>query len=67
VKRRYKLSILALILLTSPLWTPLLLLLGTVCNTGCGPPALWGVGKAALLVGGVVGLLIWTVSMDKQG
>jgi len=66
VKRRYKLSILALLVMTSPVWAPFLMLLGKACDTGCGPPALWGVAKAALLVGGVIGLLIWTVSMDRQ-
>jgi hypothetical protein len=65
VKRRYKLSILALIVLTSPFWTPFAFLLGKVCDSGCGPPALWGFAKGVALVGGVIGALIWAVSMDS--
>ncbi|HVZ69691.1 MAG TPA: hypothetical protein VG891_09520 [Rhizomicrobium sp.] len=61
MKRRYKLSLVALIAAASPYWAPAF---REACDAGCGPQGLVGFAKGVILVAAVVGAMIWAVSMD---
>jgi hypothetical protein len=61
MKRRYKLSLVALAAVTSVYWAPIF---RRACDTGCGPAGLVGFAKGVVLVAAVVGAMIWAVSMD---
>lgn len=63
MKRRYKLSLVALAAVTSVYWAPVF---RKACDSGCGPAGLVGFAKGVALVAGVIGAMIWAVSMDGQ-
>jgi hypothetical protein len=63
VKRRYKLSLVALAAATSVYWAPAF---RKACDAGCGPVGLVGFAKGIVLVAAVIGAMIWAVSMDGQ-